>query len=515
MNHFIKRGVSFILIYFSLIVSVTAQYQQEWLSWFQGEPFIGDASTDIVNDMVMDGSGNIYLCGSITDTSSKTSDISDALTIKYNNEGDAEWIRIYEREREPNGINDDLDPSDAFNSIDLDGEGNVYVAGYSERDYANQYDIILLKYSNDGTLQWEKDFSLPDVNNLEFEGSDVAFKVKVDKNGDILVAGYAHNKDEATGYYSDDFILMKYNPAGELQWFQTYDNSYSTDRITDMALDSEDNVYVIGQSDFTTFSNSMIVKRYAPDGSPQWFNRIYNEGEVYSNFFVLVDQNDDVVVAYTSSFMDSTQNDISIIKYNSNGTILWSDRYDNSGENDNVYEIGLDEENNIIITGTTTHDFTGYTDFLTIKYSPDGVRQWVKTFNGKGNQHDNAYSVDFDSENNVYIAGITGTSSSDSYYDVGIYKYAPNGDSLDFIMKDPITSASSFPVKIILDEQDNIYITGNEEYFSSYDIFTLKFIKQTTGLSIDEGGIPLDFKLHQNYPNPFNPATKIKFELSE
>lgn len=43
--------------------------------------------------------------------------------------------------------------------------------------------------------------------------------------------------------------------------------------------------------------------------------------------------------------------------------------------------------------------------------------------------------------------------------------------------------------------------------------YSPSFFVSTTGINIEEEGIPKEYKLNQNYPNPFNPTTKIHFAV--
>jgi|GEM_PF-6704829 len=492
---------------FFVTAEAVSQLQQKWISWFDGSQYFGELSADMIHDMAYDVTGNLYLTGSVY-TSAQNSHV---LTLKYKNDGILEWTAIYNQTQKD-------DPyGDAGNSIALDDQGNVYVAGFKSGENLDK-DILLLKYSNDGTLLWDKHFSLFEFNNLGFSGDDEAVKIKIDSNGDILLGGYANNKDDKTAFYSHDFILLKYNSSGDLIWSRTYDYAGDLDEIFDIAIDHNDNIYAIGQSNTSSFKNGMIVIKYASDGSQQWFSRDDSPGQAFSGFFVKTDDDDNAITAFGSSFPDSTDLDIVVTKYNSSGTKLWSDRYDNGRGTFNntefINDLAIDNQNDIIITGTTIQSGGTYNDYLTMKYSSSGSREWVRSFNGSGHVHDNAYSLAIDSDNNIFTAGVTGTSTQQNYYDVGIMEYSPDGDSLGFVMRDSLTDSSSYPKKILIDDQNNLYLSGNEEYASSYDIFTMKFAEMTTSFSRNElDPVPQQVELYQNYPNPFNPSTVIHYSL--
>ena len=109
--------------------------------------------------------------------------------------------------------------------------------------------------------------------------------------------------------------------------------------------------------------------------------------------------------------------DIFIAKYDSNGNCLWATSVNGSQDEDDVYDIALDANDNIYITGnysgtatfgsyTLNSGGTGYTgcNFYVAKYNSSGVCQWVK--DGGGNHQDIGYGVDVDTSGNVYATGI-------------------------------------------------------------------------------------------------------------
>ncbi len=96
-----------------------------------------------------------------------------------------------------------------LNSVAVQGDGRIVVAGY--RDDGHNKDIALLRYNSGGTLDGSfgiGGFVITDIN--DSDNDDVAFSVKVQQNGKILVAGYADNG------HNKNFVLVRYNPDGTL-----------------------------------------------------------------------------------------------------------------------------------------------------------------------------------------------------------------------------------------------------------------------------------------------------------
>ncbi len=75
----------------------------------------------------------------------------------------------------------------------------------------------------------------------------------------------------------------------------------------------------------------------------------------------------------------------------------------------------MDSSGNVVVTGSSfVTGIPGY-DFTTIKYSPAGAVLWTRRYNGTGNSDDNPSAIAVDSAGNVFVTGSTtiGYSSSD------------------------------------------------------------------------------------------------------
>lgn len=108
---------------------------QQWASRYNGPGnFI-----DISNSVAVDASGNVYVTGISTGTTSFT----DYATVKYNSSGVEQWAARY------NGPANGTD--EAF-SVVVDAAGNVYVTGQSLS--GTNYDYATVKYNSAGQQQW-------------------------------------------------------------------------------------------------------------------------------------------------------------------------------------------------------------------------------------------------------------------------------------------------------------------------------------------------------------------------
>ncbi|MCB0727089.1 MAG: SBBP repeat-containing protein, partial [Ignavibacteriae bacterium] len=430
---------------------------------------------------------------------------------------------------------------DVANSIATDNFGNVYVTGTVTDPFSN-YDIVTIKYSQSGKQLWLSKYNGP------ANGSDAAFKIKLDSKGNVIVTG----KSEGVGT-NFDFITIKYSSSGEQKWSSRYnspENRY--DEAGNINIDSLDNIYITGYSSW----NYVIIK-YDSLGNQIWVSSYGNINYIDVPHATVLDKLGNIFITGDSSIDTATSRDIATIKYNSDGILQWAARF-NSTYNENEYgkDLGVDNDGNIYVCGGSQGDLF-YDDYIIVKYDSSGIEQWNRRYNGSANFLDQARYLVIDNSNNIYITGYsthTGTG-----YDYTTIKYNTNGDQLWISRYN--NGLNDVPNHMIIDSYGNLYVTGMSDgsgtgkdyatvkydsagnqlwvirfdYSGQYgdipyaidvdnngsvyvtgesdrDILTIKY-SQLTGVNPISFGTPSEYKLEQNYPNPFNPATVISYEL--
>ena len=79
----------------------------------------------------------------------------------------------------------------------------------------------------------------------------------------------------------------------------------------------------------------------------------------------------------------------------------------------------VDNAGNVLVTGSSIESTVSGTDFVTIKYSPNGEVLWRAIYDSSNNA-DLPYSIAADDQRNIYV---TGASVSGSGYDIVTIKY--------------------------------------------------------------------------------------------
>ena len=265
--------------------------------------------------------------------------------------------------------------------IVCDDSGNVYGIGTSTgssqifgsdtiKSLGND-DIIIFKYDSSGNVKWGKIFG--------GASWEQGYSIVLDKQGNIFICGGFHDstyidniKLKSNGWY--DVFFAKLNNAGEAIWAKNY-GSASQDRGVKLAIDSQDNIYMLGYE-------------YCVSGSTS----------------ITIDNN-------TASLQCG---EMFLAKFNATGICLWNKRVGGTGQasleqdmkifNDSfIYIIGLYDKT-FTIQGTTLYnsDYLKTNVFLEV-FDANGNLKKVKQI-GNTNSHIGYPEIEIDKNKNIHLA---------------------------------------------------------------------------------------------------------------
>ncbi|MEO8233457.1 MAG: SBBP repeat-containing protein, partial [Ignavibacteriota bacterium] len=218
------------------------------------------------------------------------------------------------------------------------------------------FDYATLKYNNAGVFQWVRRY------NGSANSSDEAKSLKLDISGNVVVTGSSTNSGA-----DDDYLTIKYTPAGDTVWISKYDGTGNNSDIANcVALDDLGNTFVTGKSYGGSISDFDIVTiKYDTFGDSVWVRRYNGEAnDIDEGIALAVDKTGNLFVAgYSSNVM--TAFDYTTIKYTPDGTEDWTIKYTNSdfaGSSEEPTGMFVDTLSNIYITGMSA------LDYATVKY---------------------------------------------------------------------------------------------------------------------------------------------------
>ena len=250
---------------------------------------------------------------------------------------------------------------------------------------------------------------------------------------------------------------------------------------------------------------------YAQAPTCKWANSAYGDYHDRATS-VIADNSGNVIIAghfYSSELIfdtitlvnnGSNNDDIFLVKYNSDGDLLWAKNFGNTSM-DKANAIAIDSIGNIYITGSfigatiafdsITISSNGWDEVYIVKLNSSGDVIWAKSAGGSRN--DIGKSITTDNSGNVYVTGVFGSTvmyfESDSLlnftgypgppYDIFFSKYDSNGNlvwikRIGGIYGDEIFSISS-------DNNGNIYLAGS--FYSSVLYFESDSLEKQYGKS--------------------------------
>ncbi len=324
----------------------------------------------------------------------------------------------------------------------LDNKNASFALPYG---YDPNFELVI-----DPTLEWSTY-----VGNSGYdEGNDVT----VDSAGNIIFTGYSmsssypttSNAGQTSRSGDADVVVTKLNPTGTAILYSTYLGGGSYDEGYGIAVDSSDNIYVAGRTASTNFPTTSSKYQSFGGDRDAFFTKIGAEGDV---------------LLYSTYLGGSGKEEFRRMVIDSAGI---------------VYATGYTESTNFPTT-ENAYDTSksGTRDLIVVKIDPglSGSSSLLYSSLVGGTGWEDGYGIALDSTNNVYLAGMT-TSSSSNFPKVNPIQASYGGGIDATIMKMDLTQTGSaamlfstflggsdedYGYGIELDANNNIYITGKTE----------------------------------------------------
>jgi hypothetical protein len=249
-------------------------------------------------------------------------------------------------------------------------------------------------------------------------GHGFGLSVAVDNNGDVLAAGgFFSSVDFGGGPLQGSFALnafvAKMDEQGEHVWSTVLPIEGFA---TDIAVDSNGDVFVVGRFGKPDEMGSAVVARIDSTGEYLWSK---NLGEVVASPKVAATQDGVVVIIALNGGADV------VVKLDKSGNTAWSHSF-KDGANFlwlAPHDVAVSLDGSIFITGTysgtasfgaisTTAE--GDADAFMVKLDPTGSPVWSSKW-GSSAQWDVGMAVAVTSEGNAILVGVSGSGSGDLF----------------------------------------------------------------------------------------------------
>ena len=447
------------LLLFTISILITANCfsQSPAYLWVKGT---GGTGSDEARCVATDANGNIIVTGrfysstiAFGTTTLTNSGFDDMFIVKYDPSGNVLWAK-----------NQDAGGTGGGNGLSVvaDAGGNVILTGYfydstitfgtTTLTNLGSADIIVVKYDPNGNVLWAKQ------QDAGGNDEDVTNTITADADGNIIITGGFLSNSITFGTTTltngdsisrtRDIFIVKYDPNGNVLWAKQQDAGGSNaDNAWGVAADASGNLFVTGHffSPTMTFGTTTL----------------------------------------TNADSSNTNNDMFIVKYDSTGNVLWAKQQDAGGSNSEAgRSVSVDASGNLIVTGSfnsptitfgaTTLTNAGSSDIFIVKYDSNGNVLWAKQQDGGGTGADAALSIAADANENVLVTGsfvsptitfgtttLTNASSSNIYSDIFIVKYDPNGNVLWAKKQTSGGSLNDVANSVATDAGGNIIVAGS------------------------------------------------------
>jgi dockerin type I repeat protein len=317
--------------------------------------------------------------------------------------GDTGWGETY----------DGVGAHDRITGVAINSQGEVYACGYTTLA-SNDTTAYLFRYDQAGNRTLIDSIEMGPIAGSKQDSNDSYLAVAIDSEDNVVVVGVE------SGVYSSQFyhqtaIIKKFNSSNVLVWERRYQGPGSPwDSGRGVAIDSEDNVYVVGDSflNFTDYNRWLMLK-YDKTGSMQSGFPMFYEPAAGPHtdraFAVAVDDQQNFTVA--GYIINASGNgDWHVRKYTAARALLWTDTYAGAGAGaDIAYGVTVDSAGDAYVAGLINESGDG--DWLVIRYSANGTakataeRLWSHTFESAAGRNEACYDVVLGPDGDAFVGG--------------------------------------------------------------------------------------------------------------
>jgi hypothetical protein len=360
-------------------------------------------------------------------------------------------------------LNGNANDNDEALALVIDRKGNVIVTGFSISNGTGA-DYATVKYDNNREEKWVTRFNGPG------NGFDIPLAIAADHKGNVYVTGTI-----TAGTGENEIGTIKYDDDGNTKWVQRFNGpGFGSDQGSAIAADKKGNVYITGSIAGNATETDIISIKYDKNGDSMWV-RIYNgpgNGFDRANAIAVDDDGNTYVTGVSAG--NGTGLDITTIKYDEDGDLEWVQRYNGANNStDEAQALTIDTRGNVYVTGSVDQGNGNFRDIVTIKYNKAGQQQWVATYH---RDHESGTAIAVDDAGNVYLTGVTGPGTEDADNDYVTIKYNSAGvQQWVSIFASPGDAQNGGANDLVLDANDNVYITGVSAFQNGLDYATIKY----------------------------------------
>ncbi len=401
----------------------------------------------------------------------------------------------------------------------LQDDGKILLAGFQEDN--NIRDFAVARYNPDGSL----DNSFGSSGLVIFDagtGSDAAWSMALQDDGKIILAGTVYHQFSSV----DDMAMVRLNSDG------TPDNSFGTagfvftdidqhwDNANDIALQPDGKILLAGEG-YANDKRNVCVVRYNSNGG---LDASFGTGGIA--LFAIGTGDDrtesislqsDGKILTCGYFDDGVDDQTYVARFNTDGSV--DNTFGNNGRatldiggnNDRLKDLYLLDNGNILAGGFTTNS-SNETDYLILRYLPDGTLD--NGFGSNGIMMHNVGANDFLSEIAVQSDGKILTAGGAFSFEM--LRLLENGSrdpgfGDNGMISTPI-GVYSFSMSLCLQSEDKVILAGqSKESGGEFDLSLARYHLEDAGSVAEQDAVFQNIKV---YPNPARDKIFVNYSLA-
>jgi uncharacterized delta-60 repeat protein len=317
----------------------------------------GGPVSEVASGVAVASDGSTYLTGFTT--SFDAFGQLQLFVVKHAPDGTIAWQQTWE--------GPDQFGNDEGTEVAVAPDGSVYVTGST---LGNRGDALLLKFSSDGSLLWQRRW--------DSGGTERAEDVAIANDGSVYVVG-------GTSGFGDSLFLLRFTPDGTLAWQRIFGPA-TADGI---ALAADGSIYIAGTAARSggVSGADVVLLKLDSTGTLVW-RRAYSGSEI-------ADARGGVTVAPDGSVYvggaiqastDKVVVDALIVKFGSDGSLLW-DRGWGGRSGDLGGGVAALQDGSVVFVGETNSFGAGIDDAFVLRLSTEGRGIDSNTWGGPGIDH--------------------------------------------------------------------------------------------------------------------------------
>ena len=308
----------------AFVVKFTPQGSLSWQRTFKGP---GSFTLDEANGVAVAPDGSVYAAGQTVGGD------NDVLLLKFSPDGSLLWQRRW-----------DGGTDEAGEAVAVASDGSVYVTGGSDR-FGQFGPLFVLRFAPDGSLVWQR---IRNVSTAASVGTGQAIAVAPD--GSIYAAGVVPR--DVVGEF--DTLLLKLDQQGTLIWQRTLTAADVADARGGVTVGADGAVYVAGGIQAVTRRtavNDTFVAKFGSDGSLTW-SRSYGGAEGDFPGGVVARADGTVLIGGETGSFGAGSDDAFLLQLDANGKGVVCNSWGGSSI-DHGDDVELAPDGTIVLAATT------------------------------------------------------------------------------------------------------------------------------------------------------------------